>query len=147
LLRTFVGAGSLTVNLYGTPVNRRVESTTDPLVETGPVPVKETDDPTLAKGKRVTDEFGSPPRQTSVHRLVYDQSGKLLYDNTWRSFYVGEPSLVRVGTKEPVKKPVKPKKPAAGDPTTTSPTDPTVTTPDPTTTGPATTTTTTPAQR
>ena len=72
LLRTFVGAGSLTVNLYGTPVNRRVESTTDPLVETGPVPVKETDDPTLAKGKRVTDEFGSPPRQTSVHRLVYD---------------------------------------------------------------------------
>ena len=28
LLRTFVGAGSLTVNLYGTPVNRRVESTT-----------------------------------------------------------------------------------------------------------------------
>jgi hypothetical protein len=92
----------------------------------------------------VTDEFGSPPRQTSVHRLVYDQSGKLLYDNTWRSFYVGEPSLVRVGTKEPVKKPVKPKKPAAGDPTTTSPTGPTVTIPDPTTTGPA---TTTPAQR
>ena len=26
LLRTFVGAGSLTVNLYGTPVNRRVET-------------------------------------------------------------------------------------------------------------------------
>ena len=114
LLRTFVGAGSLTVNLYGTPVNRRVESTTDPLVETGPVPVKETDDPTLAKGKRVTDEFGAPPRETSVHRLVYDASGKLLYDNTWRSFYVGEPSLVRVGTKEPPKKPVKPKKPSGG---------------------------------
>ena len=53
-------------------------------------------------------------------------SGKLLYDNTWRSFYVGEPSLVRVGTKEPPKKPVKPKKPGAGDPTTTTPTDPTV---------------------
>jgi vancomycin resistance protein YoaR len=136
LLRTFVGAGSLTVNLYGTPVNRRVESTTDPLVETGPVPVKETDDPKLAKGKRVTDEFGSPPRQTSVHRLVYDASGKLLYDNTWRSFYVGEPSLVRVGTK-PVKKPATPKKPAAGDTTTTVPTDPTVTTTDPTVTTPA----------
>ena len=125
LLRTFVGAGSLTVNLYGTPVNRRVETTTDPLVETGPMPVKETDDPTLAKGKRVTDEFGSPPRETSVHRLVYDASGKLLYDNTWNSYYVGEPSLVRVGTKEPPKKPVKPKKPGAGDPTTTTPTDPT----------------------
>ena len=33
-----------------------------PLVETGPVPVKETDDPTLEKGKRVTDEIGAPPR-------------------------------------------------------------------------------------
>jgi vancomycin resistance protein YoaR len=136
LLRTFVGAGSLTVNLYGTPVNRRVESTTEPLVETGPVPVKETDDPKLAKGKRVTDEFGAPPRETSVHRLVYDADGKLLYDNTWKSYYVGEPSLVRVGTKEPPKKPVK-KKPKAGDPTTTTttPTGPTVTT-----TGPAVTT-------
>ena len=127
LLRTFVGAGSLTVTLDGTPVNRRVESTTEPLVETGPVPVKETDDPTLAKGKRVTDEFGAPPRETSVHRLVYDADGKLLYDNTWKSYYVGESSLVRVGTKAPPKKPVK-KKPKAGDPTTTTPTDPTVTT-------------------
>ena len=26
LLRTFVGSGSLTVNLYGTPQNRRVET-------------------------------------------------------------------------------------------------------------------------
>jgi hypothetical protein len=69
-----------------------------------------------------------------VHRLVYDANGKLLYDNTWRSFYVGEPSLVRVGTKEPPKKPVKAKKPAAGDATTT-PTG-TGTTTDPTTTSP-----------
>ena len=105
LLRTFVGAGSLTVNLYGTPLNRRVESTTAPLEVTGPVPVKETDDPLLQKGKRVVDEFGSPPRQTSVERLVYAANGKVLYDNTWRSSYVGEPSLVRVGTKKPVKKP------------------------------------------
>ncbi len=135
LLRTFVGTGSLTVNLYGTPVNRRVESTTAPLVETGPVPVKETDDPTLAKGKRVTDQFGSPPRETSVHRLVYDASGKLLYDNTWSSSYVGEPSLVRVGTKAPAKKPVKPKKPAAG--ATTTPAESTPTTTDPTVTTPS----------
>lgn len=107
LLRTFVGTGSLTVNLYGTPVNRRVESTTEPLTVTGPVPVLEVDDPTLAKGKRVVDEFGSPPRQTSVNRLVYDADGATLYDTTWRSFYVGEPSLVRVGSKKPPKKPVK----------------------------------------
>ena len=140
LLRTFVGAGSLTVNLYGTPVHRRVESTTDPLVETGPIPVKETDDATLAKGKQVIDVLGSPPRETSVHRLVYDANGKLLYDNTWRSYYVGEPSLVRVGTKEAPKKPVKPKKPGTGDATTTATTTPpgggTGTTTDPTVTTP-----------
>ena len=106
LLRTFVGAGSLTVNLYGAPLDRRVESTTEPLTVTGPVPVEETDDPALDKGKRVVDEFGAPPRQTSVHRLVYDANDKLLYDNTWRSYYVGEPSVVRVGTKKPAKKPV-----------------------------------------
>ena len=129
LVRTFVGAGSLTINLYGTPVNRRVESTTDPLVETGPIPVKETDDPTLAKGKRAVDEYGAPPRETAVRRLVYDANDKLLYDNTWRSFYVGEPSLVRVGTKEPPKKPAaepadKGKTGKGGKPpTSTTPTD------------------------
>ena len=134
LLRTFVGAGSLTVNLYGTPVNRRVESTTEPLVETGPIPVQETDDPALEKGKRVVDEVGAPPRQTSVRRLVYDANDKLLYDNTWRSFYVGEPSLVRVGTKAPPKKSKKPKKPGAKPAATaekagTGATPPTSTTP------------------
>jgi len=131
LLRTFVGAGSLTVNLYGTPVNRRVESTTEPLVETGPIPVQETDDPALEKGKRVVDEVGAPPRQTSVRRLVYDANDKLLYDNTWRSFYVGEPSLVRVGTKAPPKKPKKPgAKPAAtAEKAGTGATPPTSTTP------------------
>jgi vancomycin resistance protein YoaR len=134
LLRTFVGAGSLTVNLYGTPVNRRVESTTEPLVETGPIPVEETDDPTLEKGKRAVDEYGSPPRQTAVRRLVYDANDKLLYDNTWSSLYVGEPSLVRVGTKEPPKKPVvkpadtaktvdKAKRGKGTPPTSTTPTD------------------------
>ena len=141
LLRTFVGAGSLTVNLYGTPLGRRVESTTAPLVETGPVPVKETDDPSLEKGKRVVDEFGSPPRETSVRRLVYAADGSLLYDNTWRSFYVGEPSLVRVGTKAKEKPAAKPKKPTTakgGAPTTSVPADGSATTPvDPTVTTPA----------
>ncbi len=140
LLRTFVGAGSLTVNLYGTPVDRRVESTTAPLEVTGPVPVKAIDDPSLAKGKRVVDEVGSPPRQTSVRRLVYDANGNVLYDNTWRSFYVGEPSLVRVGTKAPSKKPAagpkqKPVK-GGGPPVATPPAETPVTTVGPTVTTP-----------
>ena len=108
LLRTFVGSGSLTVNLYGTPVDRRVESSTAPLEVVGRVPVKLTKDPALAKGKRVVEQFGAPPRRTSVTRRVYDAGGTLLYDDTWSSYYVGEPSLVRIGTKK-----AKPPKPAA----------------------------------
>jgi vancomycin resistance protein YoaR len=104
LLRTFVGTGSLTVNLYGTPVGRRVESETAPLVVTGKIPVKATDDPKLKKGIRVVDQAGVPPRETSVRRVVYDTDGTVRHDDVWRSYYLGEPSLVRVGTKEPKKK-------------------------------------------
>ena len=108
LLRTFVGAGSLTVNLYGTPQHRRVESSAAPLVTTGPVPVRVVKDPALAKGKRVVDVYGSPPRATSVHRVVYGPNGKVMYDSTWSSRYVAEPSVVRVGSKPPPKKKPKP---------------------------------------
>ena len=65
-LRTFVGAGSLTVNLYGTPVNRRVESTTAPLVETGPCPSRR---PTIRRSRRASGSSTSSARrraQTSV---------------------------------------------------------------------------------
>jgi vancomycin resistance protein YoaR len=129
LLRTFVGSGSLTVNLYGTPLHRTVKSVTAPLEVTGPVPVKETDDPALRKGKRVVDHVGSPPLQTSVERLVYDAGGKLLYDNTWHSSYVGDPSLVRVGTKKPPKKPAREKKSVTAPGDSTGATTPVPTTP------------------
>ena len=81
LLRTFVGPGSLTVNLYGTPQDRRVESSAGPLVVTGAVPVKTVKDPNLLKGKRVVDVSGVPPRSTSVHRVVYGPDGKVMYDS------------------------------------------------------------------
>ncbi|MFN0154830.1 MAG: VanW family protein [Gaiella sp.] len=112
LLRTFVSPGRLTVNLYGTPVARKVETETAPLVVSGAIPVKIVRDPTLPAGTRITEEVGSPPRATSVRRRVYDAKGKLLFDTVWRSSYVGEKSVVRVGTK---KKPKKAKPvPAAG---------------------------------
>ena len=107
LLRTFVSASSLTVNLYGTPQHRRVESEVSPLRTTGPVPTVITKDPKLLKGKKVVDEAGSPPLSTSVTRRVYDADGKLLYENTWYSSYVGEKEKVRVGTK-PKPKPAAP---------------------------------------
>jgi vancomycin resistance protein YoaR len=103
LLRAFVGTGSLTVSLYGTPQDRRVEAETAALVAVGPVPLRRVKDPTLLKGKRTVERTGAPPRRTSVHRTVYDATGKLLHETTWRSYYVGEPSIVRVGTKKPKK--------------------------------------------
>jgi vancomycin resistance protein YoaR len=129
LLRTWVGSSSLTVALYGTPVNRRVVSETNPLVVTGPAPTKRVSDPTLLVGDRVTEEVGEPSRSTSVRRRVYDASGKLLYDTTFYSSYRGEPTVVRVGTKPKAKTattttPTKPKPPKPGTTTSTTTTTP-----------------------
>jgi vancomycin resistance protein YoaR len=100
LVRTFVGPGSLTVNIYGTPQHRRVESETAPLVVDGKVPWKRIDDDTMYKGQKVVEQWGAPPRSTSVTRRVYEPDGTLLYDSTWRSYYAGEPTVVRLGTKQ-----------------------------------------------
>jgi vancomycin resistance protein YoaR len=99
LLRTFVGAYSLTVNLYGTPQHREVKSSTSPLVVTGPIPVKKTIDPSLKPGEKVVDDPGAPPLSTSVTRDVYTAGGKLLYHNVWYSSYRSSPKLVRIGPK------------------------------------------------
>jgi vancomycin resistance protein YoaR len=108
LLRTFVGSSSLTVSLYGTPVHRKVVSETAPLVTTGGPPVKTVKDPDLLKGKQVIEDPGSPSLATSVHRRVYSESGKLLYDDVWYSSYRGETRVVDVGTKPPPKPKPKP---------------------------------------
>jgi vancomycin resistance protein YoaR len=100
LLDTIVGSSSLTVRLYGTPVNRRVETETSPLRETGPPPVKRILDPDLFVGERVVEELGQPSRSVSVHRRVFEKGGDLLYDATWYSSYLAEPKVVRVGTKQ-----------------------------------------------
>jgi vancomycin resistance protein YoaR len=106
LVRTFVGSSSLTVNLYGAPQNRRVESETSPLVVTGGPTVKRIPDGTMLVGKTVLEDAGEPSRATSVRRRVYGADGKLLYDTTWKSYYRSEPRVIRVGTKpEPKPKP------------------------------------------
>jgi vancomycin resistance protein YoaR len=99
LLRTWVGSSSLTVALYGTPVHRRVVSETNPLVVTGPPPVKRMRDPSLLADQRVVEETGEPARATSVRRRVYDENGKLLHDAVFYSSYRGEHTVIRVGTK------------------------------------------------
>lgn len=110
LLRTFVGASELTVNLYGTPVDRRIEVETAPLEETGPPTVKRIPDPSIWTGEQVTEEVGQPSRKTAVTRRVYTKDGKKLYDTTWASYYRAEPTIVRYGTKPRPKAPPPPPK-------------------------------------
>jgi vancomycin resistance protein YoaR len=99
LLETIIGSSSLTVRLYGTPVQRRVQTQSAPLRETGPPTVKKILDPHMSVGEQLVVENGQPSRAVSVRRVVYDKNGDLLYDTTWYSSYLAEPKVVRVGTK------------------------------------------------
>jgi vancomycin resistance protein YoaR len=113
-LRAFAGSSSLTINLYGTPVDRRVEIETSPLEVTGRAPLERILEPGLLVGKRWVEDSGEPSRTVSVRRLVYDADGNVLYDTTWHSSYRAEPRIVHVGTKP---KPVEEGPPAAPDDT------------------------------
>jgi len=98
-IRTFVDSSSLTVNLYGTPVDRQVKIETSPLKTVGAIPVKQVPDPNSYVGEKWVESAGQPARTVSVRRMVYDSKGKLMYDTTWDSYYVAEPKIVHVGTK------------------------------------------------
>ena len=111
LLRTFVGSGSLTVNLYGAPQGRRVDTVEQPLRIVGAPRVKRVPDPTMQKGTSEVVEYGQPARATSVSRTVYDANGTVLHEDTWYSSYRSEPKVVRVGTKPKPKPKTKPKPP------------------------------------
>ncbi len=100
LLRTFASSDTLLVALYGTPQNRKVESQAQPLQINGPPPLKKIPDPNLPVGTTVVDDSGVSSSSTSVHRLVYTATGKLLYDDTFHSTYRSSPKIVRVGTKK-----------------------------------------------
>ena len=125
LLRTYVGSYSLTVDLYGSPINRRVVTETRPLVTTGPAPLRRVPDPSLYVGQTVVQESGSPSLSTSVRRRVYTRSGSLLYDNTWYSSYRGETRVVQYGTKPRPKAPPPKKKGPSGPSGPSGPTGPT----------------------
>ena len=102
----------MTVNLYGTPQNRQVESVAQPLRVVGQPQIKRIPDPTMLKGKVVVEEYGEPARATSVTRTVRSASGAVLHENTWYSTYRSEPKVVRVGTKpKPKPKPKRRRRP------------------------------------
>ena len=71
LLRTYVGSVLARRRTLRAPLNRRVESVTNPLVDTGPPPLKRVPDPALFAGSTVVEESGEPSRSTSVERKVY----------------------------------------------------------------------------
>ncbi len=99
LLRTFVSTSALTVKLYGTPQNRRVETETAPLEVTGQPGVKRVPDPGMWAGEQVVEDEGEPGRKTSVTRRVFAPNGELMSESTWTSWYRSEPDVVRYGTK------------------------------------------------
>jgi vancomycin resistance protein YoaR len=99
LLEAIITPSALTVRLFGSPVHRRVETTSTPLRVTGPPEVEQILAPKMFQGEKLIVEMGTPSRAVSVRRLVYDKRGRLLYDTTWSSSYVSEPRVVRVGTK------------------------------------------------
>lgn len=115
LVRTFVGSGSLTVNLYGAPQDRVVETSASPLAITGPPAIKKVPDPSRFVGETSVESYGQPSRATSVHRVVRSSDGTVLHEDTWYSTYQSEPKVVLVGTKpkpKPVPEPIEPAKPA-----------------------------------
>jgi vancomycin resistance protein YoaR len=120
------GGGGITVSIYGGGPERRVESGTGSIRETGPAPIRRIKDPTLLKGRTEIEESGSPARATVVTRTVYDEQGEVLHDETWNTSYRGEFRIIRVGTKPPPKPEPKAKpkaaKPAPPPPTETAPT-------------------------
>jgi len=128
------GGAGITVSIYGGGPERRVESGTGSMTETGPAPIRRVKDPTLPKGETVIEEYGSPARATAVTRKVYDEDGNVLHDETWNTSYRGEYRVVRVGTKPPPK-PVPKTKPKAAKPVPPTQTEPATTT-QPTTTQP-----------
>ena len=99
LVRGWSTSSGISVGLYGAPTGRRVVSEAGPLVVRGPIPIERTADPELPKGEQVIEEYGAPPRSVVVTRKVYLPGGKLLYDETWSTYYHGEKRVVRLGTK------------------------------------------------
>jgi len=110
LVKGFAEYDGIVVSIYGGE-DRRVDSSSGTMRITGPVVVEREQDPTLARGKTVVEEVGTPPSATSVTRTIYDRNDTVLRTETWNTSYKSHARIVRVGTKAP-----KSSKPPAKDP-------------------------------
>lgn len=119
VLQAFSTESGVTVRILGAPTGRRVESRPGVLTVTGAAPEKFISDPGLERGREIVVEPGTAPTTVSVQRLVYEADGRVRRDETWRTTYVGEKRVVRVGTAPPPPPPPPPPEPksAVGKPT------------------------------
>ncbi len=123
------GETGITIRILGAPTNRHVESVAGPLKSTGKPKVERVPDPTMHVGERVIEDEGEPSRQVTVTRTVY-QGDKVLYEETFTTYYHSEPRIVRVGTipvappppPPPANPPAPPPPPPGTGGTTTGPT-------------------------
>ena len=97
LLRVDVGDDEVNVTLYGTPVERRVVTTTSKLRSTERPEIELVRDWKLKRGKKLVEKHGAPAREVSVQRIVYGKEGEILYDDRWDSSYLAEKRIVHVG--------------------------------------------------
>ena len=121
VVRGLSGETGITIAIAGAPHGRRVVSEPGPLVVTGPAPVKRVRDATLFVGETVVEEEGTPSTVVQVERTVYEADGTVRARELWRTRYVGEKRVIRIGTKpkpepEPEPKPKPEKKPGDGPP-------------------------------
>jgi vancomycin resistance protein YoaR len=101
LLKTHFTGWSLTVSLYSSPLHRRVVSSISSWYAPVPFSIHKQNDPTLAKGTTKIDTPGVGGMSIDCFRKVYDASGKLLWNDDFKSVYSMVPEVLLVGTKQP----------------------------------------------
>jgi vancomycin resistance protein YoaR len=97
VVEAFPTRTGISVGILGGPTGRRVVSDSGDLEVAGPPRIKRVPDPGLFKGEKVIEDYGEPARDITVRRIVYE-NGKVLYDESWYTFYRSEPRIVRYGT-------------------------------------------------
>jgi vancomycin resistance protein YoaR len=100
LLKTSFTGWSLTVSLYSSPLHRHVVSSTGTWYGLVPFSVHKQNDPTLDKGKTKIDTPGVGGMSIDCFRKVYDKTGKLLWNDDFKSVYSMVPEVLLVGTKK-----------------------------------------------
>ncbi len=105
LLKTDFTGWALTVSLYSAPLHRRVVAWTNSWYDIVPFTVHKSRDPALPKGQTTVQTPGVDGMSLDCFRKVYDASGKLLWNDDFKSVYSMVREILLVGTKQPTPSP------------------------------------------